>query len=984
VQTLSTAQKEHLKHGGRVSVSIAVDPVSGDPFTLGSENIRKGTLKIDRNWTQGRVLEIGCADTSELSFTLENGTGQWSTIRWEGARLTVNLHFGGGSIPAGVFTVDEPPRMLTTIRIRALDGMAKFNRPYSTDLVFPATLLQVIQEVCSKCNVTLHTLDFENKDYVVQEKPAGDDITFHLVVSWVAQLAGCNAWMDWLDQLRLTWYGDVQSGSLEIGPDDRYSYEAAEADVTITGIILRTGDTDYLVGTEVYSLVIEGNPLLQSNHVAVLQAIYNKIGGFTYRPFKFSVLGRPHLWPGDVITHLVDAEGNQLTSIITNHSYTLNGKSELAAKGETETVRGHATGAPFTSTQKRVLQSIAQVETARQTTPLEQATLHLNELMANALGLYPTVIEQPSGAKLFYMHNQPTLEDSQLIWHWTEQGLAWTDQGWQGGSPNWHYGLMTNGNAVLRVLSTLGINADWINAGSISAERLTIGSGTTFAPGFDPSTKATPEWVASRGENLVTNGTGMLGNNTNFSPFVFDGAKAHNSSGSFKHFGPGTRFTDEFMPINVEQRYLLSMDAKTLGGTGRYFSMVATFDVDNHLILAPHHMFRANTLTALAQELKTGDTVVHLTDASNWDNSGTAGVATSRRSIILWNYVNSFGYQYPALTYSRNWTNNAWDPGAIDFENNTITLRVPWAEGTVPVGTQLSNGNSGAGYKYLIDAVVPTTWTHYSGIISGVDFSGTNRLDMFPPGTATARVGWLMNHGGTGETIWVTNVSLGVDIETTAGAQAKAAAAQAAAQAHADQAAAAAQAAAEEYATRQFNAVNLRVNDMEFGVTAIQETIDGHGQRLQSAETTLSMHAQGLQIVVTQEGLRTALEDLEEDLQGYADGAADGAAGAARSAAIAAAIHQVDGKYGQTHENVNSHFSFTAQGLAIGRTGSQLQVTISNEEIGFWNGGVRVAYINGQKLYITESEILNAIKVGRHRLWKDPGDPDITLVGWVG
>ena len=202
--------------------------------------------------------------------------------------------------------------------------------------------------------------------------------------------------------------------------------------------------------------------------------------------------------------------------------------------------------------------------------------------------------------------------------------------------------------------------------------------------------------------------------------------------------------------------------------------------------------------------------------------------------------------------------------------------------------------------------------------------------------------------------------------------------------AQAEQKAAEAQAAAEEYATRQFNAVNLKVTDMEFGVSAIQETIDGHGQRLQSAETTLSMHAQGLQIVVTQDGLKAALGDLEEGLQGYADGAADGAAGAASSAAIAAAIQQVDGKYGQTHENINSHFSFTAQGLAIGRAGNQLQVTITNEEMTFWDGGTRVAYINGQKMYITETEILNAIKVGRHRLWKDPGDPDITLVGWVG
>ena len=321
-----------------------------------------------------------------------------------------------------------------------------------------------------------------------------------------------------------------------------------------------------------------------------------------------------------------------------------------------------------------------------------------------------------------------------------------------------------------------GLNANVIKTGTLDAARVRIGATSSYDANYDPTTKATPAYVQSRGENLVTNGSALLGDNTNFSSFIFDGSQAYYSGGSFRYYSAGTILTNEFIPVNPELRYLLGMFAKTLGGAGRYYVFVGCYDVDNLSVNANHHVYRANTLTTLALELKNNDTVVYLTDASNWNNSGTAGVNTHLRSIILWNYVNSFGYLYPPQTYSRNWTGNAWDPGAIDFVANTITLRVPWAGGTIPAGTHLSNGSSGATYKYLamINTLVPTTWTHYSGIMSGVDLTGTNVGGKFPPGTAKTKIGWLMNYGGTGETIWIANLSFAIDVETTAGAQTKA------------------------------------------------------------------------------------------------------------------------------------------------------------------------------------------------------------------
>lgn len=276
--------------------------------------------------------------------------------------------------------------------------------------------------------------------------------------------------------------------------------------------------------------------------------------------------------------------------------------------------------------------------------------------------------------------------------------------------------------------------------------------------------KADKTYVHSRGQNLLTNGSALLGNNTNFSKFTYDGSEAYYSGGSFRYKRPDNggqvASTDEFMPVNPELRYKFEMFAKSLLGTGYYYYYIDFYDVDGNQISAEHHMYRENTLTTLAQDLKPGDTVMYLNSATNWDNS-SAG--THLRSLIIWDYKNSFGYQYPPETYSRYWTNNAWNIGGINYTNNTITLRVPWSGRTVPAGTYVSNGSSGGTYKYLWMGYFTTDWEYYSGIVEGVDLSGKNAGNKFPPGTAKAKVGWLMDYNVVGDTAWFANLSFGID-----------------------------------------------------------------------------------------------------------------------------------------------------------------------------------------------------------------------------
>lgn len=277
--------------------------------------------------------------------------------------------------------------------------------------------------------------------------------------------------------------------------------------------------------------------------------------------------------------------------------------------------------------------------------------------------------------------------------------------------------------------------------------------------------------LQSMGEQLVVNGNAFMGDNTNFTAWTFDGAVANGTKGSFTKASDwnGTPMINESFPVDITKRYRFEFDAKSKDKTAKHYSFLNFYDVDGNTIYANNHMFIANTLTTLSQELKNGDTVVHLTDLTNWETN--TGTATHKRGLTFWNYKNSFGYQYPELTYSRNTWANLYTDTNVNKTAKTITLSSPWTHGTFPAGTKVSQSNSGANYKYnpWSNSLVETEWTHYVGYYDGTDYSGNNVQTKFPPGAATAKVGFLWNYQkqSTTDQLWITNVSVMEDVKTS-------------------------------------------------------------------------------------------------------------------------------------------------------------------------------------------------------------------------
>ena len=468
-----------IRRGDPLSVSIEASGVSGN-ITLTEQDILPGSLQISRMSVSGNQIELGSAISSELTMKLWNDGGKFDGFAFEGAELYVRLGIKLEDttteyIPIGYYTVDEPPRKLSTISIKALDRMARFDRVYDSSMTYPASLYQILSDACAKCNVPLATPDSDllNSAYSPATRPTEDGITYHQIIIWIAELTGSCAWIDWDGKLRLSWY---ESCSTQITADDRISSDMQENDITITGVQITANDegkTVYLSGSDTYALCIEGNLLAQDNLQSVAKALGDQLIGFTYRPYNCQARGLPHLWQMECISY-VDAAGITHPSIINQHTYTYNGKSTIAAKGETTQRNGYATSAPLTSKERAILERM-KAQTNRKLSTMQQAALELNETMANSMGLYSTTTVNPDMSVTAYWHDKPTLEDSQYIYTRNAGGYAWTDSGWNDGEPVWQYGVTKDGIAILNVLHVYKLTADYLDVRGLT---VTNASGT--------------------------------------------------------------------------------------------------------------------------------------------------------------------------------------------------------------------------------------------------------------------------------------------------------------------------------------------------------------------------------------------------------------------------------------------------------------------------------------------------------------------------
>lgn len=267
-------------------------------------------------------------------------------------------------------------------------------------------------------------------------------------------------------------------------------------------------------------------------------------------------------------------------------------------------------------------------------------------------------------------------------------------------------------------------------------------------------------YVQSRVGGLVTNGTGLLKNNENFSQFTFDPSEAYSGFGSFKITGSNQVTTmDEVIPVDPNGTYEFSFATKVEDGTKttKMYALVNCLDIDGSQILPMHVKTYAVTL---AEDLEAASTTIKIIPEDVAKLKAAAGWRWGSGELMYianGKYTSQTGYHYQEGTYSRNILNGS----GVANNKTTLSDDGTWVIGsslvvseTIKAGKKLIVSFDGGVYSYWMtnvrDAVLTDEWQVFT--------LKEQMNKVLRPATATIKIGWWANRGQA-NTTYISNVS---------------------------------------------------------------------------------------------------------------------------------------------------------------------------------------------------------------------------------
>ena len=483
-------------------------------------NLTEHDLSINGNeltdGAESNSFPLGVAIGRAFSMEIRNQDQRFENYSFYMATVQLQLHFKLDSgteetIYLGKFTITTPETYGTTITVQAVDDMYRANTSYSTQLIFPVTLGEMVRDCCSQCGLPLGSATFKNSNFSVKSKP--ENISCREVLAQAAMIAGGYAKVDRNGYLQICSYdlsiferegagyggsfdnsenvefyvdgdnidggnfddyssGDTFDSGTFLSMDDFHMFydflsppQTDADDVVITGIqITSTTGTTYLCGEEGYILNIE-NQLAKGNEQNAVNAIGKLINGFKFRAFSGEHIGYPLAEFGD-ICYVVDQNQNTYQSILTDITYRFNGKTSLKCSADS----------PLRNSSKNAYNSdyIKAVIAARNYTDQEMSAYDLvvqqmSQLAANTLGFHETKIIQDDGSVIVYRHDKPKLSESKIVYKSGIDGFFVTrNYTGKDSTTVWTNGFDSNGNAALNILSVIGIHWDWAYGGTLT------------------------------------------------------------------------------------------------------------------------------------------------------------------------------------------------------------------------------------------------------------------------------------------------------------------------------------------------------------------------------------------------------------------------------------------------------------------------------------------------------------------------------------
>lgn len=363
------------------------------------------------------------------------------------------------TIDKGVYTITTPEQYGEILSFTALDDMYKTNAKYYSALTLPQPIMALVRDACESLNIPMGFSSMAHGNVIVTALP--DNMTFRQLIGWAAMLETANARIDNRGYLQfIKWnFGAVENGSLVPFKLEDYvsSPTLSSDDIVITGIRVKNKESESLFGTAGYVLELENNLLSDSDLGTVAAWIGGNLVGARFRNLQGDLIYNPLLEFGDMARSF-DRNGNGYLTPITDVSSPLNGITTVKTQAD-DPIRNSSTY--MSEATKALVEARQLVKDER--TEREKAVERLNNTLKTSGGLYMTVEPQDDGSNIYYAHNKPTLEESDIVWKFTAEAIGIS----MDGGKTYPYGLNINGELIARLLYAEGINASYINAGAL-------------------------------------------------------------------------------------------------------------------------------------------------------------------------------------------------------------------------------------------------------------------------------------------------------------------------------------------------------------------------------------------------------------------------------------------------------------------------------------------------------------------------------------
>lgn len=508
---ISNAFREKLEAGEPVRMMVDITFPDGTKKTI-DEDIMNGDNGFS-DCAESSSFPVGAVVCKTLTLSINNDQEQWKNYNFYNAKVHAYLKVNGleEKIDKGTYTITEPEQYSDIITLTALDDMYKANKTYTSGLKLPQSLINLVRDACETLKIGMN-LTMEHGDIIIRSIP--DSMTFRQLFGYAAMTESANARIDYAGNLRfLKWdfwkmesdnaatvdadgfihFGDANPSidtdsfvslpgwtinaegflALTSGPGSDVQRLMAYAnppalssdDIVITGVRLKNGerdnntDTDYsgMYGEEGYVLELE-NELIDSDQLETVASIIGEqLVGVRFRNLEGDLVYEPTVEFGDMV-YTYDRLGNKYVTPLTDVSGNVGGLTTVKTQAD-DPIRGSSNF--YSDSTKAIVAARKMVK--KETSAREEAMQKLNDRISNASGMYSTDVQQADGSIIRYLHDKKTLGESLNVIKITSDAIGFSTDG----GKTFPYGVTVDGETITRLLYAEGINADYINAGTL-------------------------------------------------------------------------------------------------------------------------------------------------------------------------------------------------------------------------------------------------------------------------------------------------------------------------------------------------------------------------------------------------------------------------------------------------------------------------------------------------------------------------------------